>query len=76
MKTCDPFSKSEAAKFLASLSKWAKDNKFTLDKTTNKIRTRQTKIVSKAFHRAGVIVPVDLKTGINCTRLPKDVDGT
>ncbi|KAL0272790.1 UNVERIFIED_CONTAM: hypothetical protein PYX00_005632 [Menopon gallinae] len=64
IKTCDPFSKTKAAKFKESLSKWAQDNKFTLEKSTSKIKARQRRVNSKTFHGAGIVVPVDKKTDV------------
>ena len=60
MKTSSGKSKQKALKTLQmSLVSKAKELKYNLDTGTPAIKARNKKVVSKTFHKAGIVVPVD-----------------
>lgn len=60
MKTSAGKSKKKSLKTLqASLVSEAKKLKYNLETSTPAIKARNKKIVSKTFHKAGIVVPVD-----------------
>ena len=60
MKTSSGKSKQKSLKtFQASLLSKAKELKYNLDTRTAGIKARNKNIVSKTFHKAGIVVPVD-----------------
>ena len=60
MKTPGGKPKQKSLKTLqASLLSKAKELKYNLDTRTSGIKARNKKVVSKTFHKAGIVVPVD-----------------
>ena len=60
MKTSGGKSKQKALKALqASMTSEAKELKYNLETSTPTIKARNKKVVSKTFHKAGIVVPVD-----------------
>ena len=60
MKTSSGKSKQKALKTLQTfLVSNAKELKYSLDTGTPAIKARNKKVVSKTFHKAGIVVPVD-----------------
>ena len=60
MKTPSGKSKQKSVKPLqASLLFKAKELKYNLDTRTAGIKARNKKVVSKTFHKAGIVVPLD-----------------
>lgn len=60
MKTPGGKLKQKSLKTLqASLLSKAKELKYNLDTRTSGIKARNKKVVSKTFHKAGIVVPVD-----------------
>ncbi|KAJ9600792.1 hypothetical protein L9F63_001072 [Diploptera punctata] len=66
---CDPFRKMKVAKIQSSLQSWAKEHNFNLDKSTTKMRERNKKVVTKTFHKAGIVVPFEKKTELGYREL-------
>ncbi|KAK6637464.1 hypothetical protein RUM44_007881 [Polyplax serrata] len=60
--TSDPFTKVKISKFQSLLTTWAKKHEFHLQKNTNKMDARQKRVVTKSFHKLGIVVPVEKKT--------------
>ena len=53
-------SKQKSLKTLqTSLMSKAKELKYNLESSTSAIKARNKKVVSKTFHKAGIVVPVD-----------------
>lgn len=44
------------------LKSFAKEKKITLEKKTANMQDREKKIVTRAFHKAGIVVPYNKKT--------------
>ncbi|KAJ4446654.1 hypothetical protein ANN_13351 [Periplaneta americana] len=65
----DPFRKMKVAKIQTSLQTWAKEKNFTLDRTTPEMKTRDRKVVTKSFHKAGIVVPWNKKTELGYREL-------
>jgi hypothetical protein len=63
-KTADPFKKMKIQKIHTALQNWCKTNEITLDTLTKEMKTRRTKVVTKTFHGAGIVVPYDKKTEV------------
>ena len=60
MKTPSGKSKQKSVKPLqASLLSKAKELKYNLDTRTAGVKARNKKVVSKTFHKAGIVVPLD-----------------
>lgn len=59
-----PFNKSAIAVIKKSLEEWADKHNIKLNTFDSKIKARSHKIVTKTFHKAGLIVPVEKKTSI------------
>ena len=66
---CDPFRKMKVVKLQTSLQTWAKEHNFILERSTAKMRERNTKVVTKTFHKVGIVVPVDKKTDLGYREL-------
>ena len=52
------------------LLEWAKRHNFSLERKTAAMKARDKKVVSKTFHGAGIVVPVD-RTGVGYRPLPE-----
>ena len=64
MKTSSGKSKQKSFKTLqTSLVSEAKKLKYNLETSTSAIKARNKKVVSKAFHKAGIVVPVINEVG-------------
>lgn len=64
-----PFNRTSANSVKKSLEEWAKSNSIKLDGFSSKIRERNLKVVTKTFHKAGLIVPIEKKTDIGYREL-------
>lgn len=62
VKKSDPFTKVKITKFQTLLSEWAEKHEFSLHSSSSKITARQKNVVSKSFHKLGIVVPVEKKT--------------
>lgn len=71
-KTADPFKKMKIQKIQHALVNWSKRNDFGLDTLTTKIKNRRSKVVSKTFHGAGIVVPYDKKTQLGYRELKEN----
>ena len=61
MKTANGKSRQKSLKTLqASLVSEPKKLKYNLETSTPTIKARNKKVVSKTFHKAGIVVPVDV----------------
>ncbi|XP_041462261.1 histone PARylation factor 1-like [Lytechinus variegatus] len=56
-----------------SLTDWAKKCKHSLEARTKRMKDRDKKVVTKTFHKAGIVVPLD-STGVGYRELP-ETDG-
>ena len=64
MKTSSGKSKQKSLKTLqTSLVSEAKELKYNLETSTSAIKARNKKVVSKTFHKAGMVVPVVNEVG-------------
>ena len=52
------------------LTEWAKHHNFSLEQKTKTMKARDKKVVTKTFHGAGIVVPVD-QTGVGYRPLPE-----
>ncbi|GBP07019.1 Histone PARylation factor 1 [Eumeta japonica] len=59
-KQHSPFTSVACHKLMEKVKKWAESENFSLEKYD--MKKRQSKIVSKTFHGAGIVVPYDKKT--------------
>lgn len=59
-----PFNRTAAGAIKTALDEFAKANDVKLDTLSSKLKARNMKVVSKTFHRAGLVVPVDKETDI------------
>lgn len=57
--TKDKSRKERIQKIINELKKAAEDCNERLEMTTSKIKARKSKVVTNAFHKAGVVVPID-----------------
>lgn len=55
----------------SKLEKWAAKDKITLDLKTTEMKNREKKVVTKSFHRLGLVVPYDKKTEVGYRPLPE-----
>ncbi|PSN42490.1 hypothetical protein C0J52_09790 [Blattella germanica] len=65
----DPFRKIKITKLQSSLQLWAKKHDFDLGKNTEGMKRRNKMVVSKTFHKAGIVVPVEKKTELGYREL-------
>lgn len=56
-----------------SLTEWAKKSNHSLEARTKNMKGRDKKVVTKTFHKAGIVVPLD-STGVGYRELP-ETDG-
>lgn len=59
-----PFNRAAATAMKTALDDYAKANNVKLDTLSSKLKARNMKVVSKTFHKAGLVVPVDKKTDV------------
>lgn len=69
-----PFNRSAAASMKTALDDFAKANNIMLDKFSSKLKARNLKVVTKTFHKAGLVVPVDRDTDVGYRSLT-ETDG-
>nr|XP_031830117.1 histone PARylation factor 1 isoform X2 [Nomia melanderi] len=62
LKAANPFEKIRIAQLHQKLKDYAKEKDITLDKNTSNMRAREKKVVTRTFHKAGIVVPYDKKT--------------
>uniref|UniRef100_A0A1B6M6S4 PBZ-type domain-containing protein n=1 Tax=Graphocephala atropunctata TaxID=36148 RepID=A0A1B6M6S4_9HEMI len=65
----DPFSRMKIPQFQKTLTSWAKEKGFNLDKNSKEMDSRSRKVVAKTFHGAGIVVPVDKKNDVGYREL-------
>ncbi|XP_075234686.1 histone PARylation factor 1 isoform X2 [Lycorma delicatula] len=71
-KNADPFAKLKVVKLQNSLTIWAKKENITLSTTTAAMRKRETKVVTRTFHKAGLVVPYNKKTELGYRELAEN----
>ncbi len=59
-----PFNRTAATAMKTALDDFAKANDIKLDTFPGKLKARNMKIVTKTFHKAGLVVPVDKDTDV------------
>lgn len=59
-----PFNRAAAGAMKISLDDFAKANDIRLDNLSSKLKARNMKVVTKTFHNAGLVVPVDKDTDV------------
>ncbi|KAG4072512.1 hypothetical protein HA402_004601 [Bradysia odoriphaga] len=59
-----PFNRTAAGAMKTALDDFAKEKNVKLDSLSSKLKARNMKVVSKTFHKAGLVVPVDKETDI------------
>lgn len=59
-----PFNRSAAVSMKTALDDFAKANNIKLDTFSSKLKARNMKVVTKTFHKAGLVVPVDKDTDV------------
>lgn len=59
-----PFNRAAATAMKTALEDFAKVNDVKLDTLSNKLKARNMKVVTKTFHKAGLVVPVDKDTDV------------
>lgn len=69
-----PFNRGSANSVKKSLEEWAKNDGINMDNFSNENRSRNLKVVTKTFHKAGLMVPIDKKTQIGYREL-QETDG-
>ncbi|XP_077984873.1 histone PARylation factor 1-like [Glandiceps talaboti] len=57
-ETKDKKKKTQLQKLDGALSSWAKKEKYSLEAKTKNMKARDKKVVTKTFHKAGIVVPV------------------
>ncbi|XP_016910957.1 histone PARylation factor 1 isoform X2 [Apis cerana] len=62
LKLATPFEKTRITMLHQKLKSFAKEKKITLEKKTANMQDREKKIVTRAFHKAGIVVPYNKKT--------------
>lgn len=62
LKLATPFEKIRITMLHQKLKSFAKEKKITLEKKTANMQDREKKIVTRAFHKAGIVVPYNKKT--------------
>jgi hypothetical protein len=68
---CDPFRKMKISNIQTALQSWAKDKRFILDVSSAAMKARDKKVVTKTFHKAGLVVPFNKKTEVGYRELPE-----
>lgn len=64
-----PFNRGAANSLKKSLEIYAAANGIRLDTFSTKVRARNLTVVTKTFHKAGLVVPVDRKTQVGYREL-------
>lgn len=62
LKLATPFEKTRITMLHQKLKSFAKEKKITLEKKTANMQDREKKIVTRTFHKAGIVVPYNKKT--------------
>ncbi|RZF46958.1 hypothetical protein LSTR_LSTR011226 [Laodelphax striatellus] len=68
----DPFIKVKIVKLQNLLTAFAKKENITLEKTTDAMNKRNSKVVTKLFHKAGLVVPFDKKSEVGYRELAEN----
>lgn len=69
LKTATPFEKPKISSLRQRLKKFAKSHDIQMDKSTERMRTRERKVVARTFHGAGIVVPYNKKTQLGYREL-------
>lgn len=59
-----PFNRAAAGSIKTAMDDFAKANNVNLDTFSSKLKARNLKVVTKTFHKAGLVVPVDKVTDV------------
>lgn len=59
-----PFNRAAAASMKTAIDDFARANNVPLDTFSGKLKARNLKVVTKTFHKAGLVVPVDKDTDV------------
>ncbi|KAL6431926.1 hypothetical protein ACFW04_007427 [Cataglyphis niger] len=62
IKSSNPFEKTNIMRLHSQLKNFAKHHDITLEKNTVNMRSRERRVVTRTFHKAGIVVPYDKKT--------------
>lgn len=62
--TLTPFNRTAAGSMKTALDDFAKANNLKLDTFPSKLKARNMTVVTKTFHRAGLVVPVEKETDV------------
>uniref|UniRef100_A0A1B6FYY8 PBZ-type domain-containing protein n=2 Tax=Cuerna arida TaxID=1464854 RepID=A0A1B6FYY8_9HEMI len=65
----DPFSRMKIPQLQKTVTSWAKEKGFSLEKTSRAMEARSKKVVASTFHKAGIVVPVDKKNDVGYREL-------
>ncbi|KAG8255728.1 hypothetical protein J6590_085796 [Homalodisca vitripennis] len=65
----DPFSRMKIPQLQKTVTSWAKEKGFSLEKTSKAMEARSKKVVASTFHKAGIVVPVDKKNDVGYREL-------
>ncbi|XP_063236554.1 histone PARylation factor 1 isoform X2 [Bacillus rossius redtenbacheri] len=69
-RVCDPFRKMKLKKVQDAVQSWARDKGFDLDTFTARMKDRESRVVARTFHKAGIVVPYNKKTELGYRPLP------
>jgi len=62
VKSANPFEKTAVMRLHSHLKNFAKQHNITLEKNTVNMQLREKRVVTRTFHRIGIVVPYDKKT--------------
>jgi hypothetical protein len=68
-RKCDPFQRMKVSKIQTALQLWAKSKNFHLNVSSEAMKARNRKVVTKTFHNAGIVVPWNRKTELGYREL-------
>lgn len=59
-----PFNRTAATSMKTALDDFSKANHIKMDQFSSTLKARNMKVVTKTFHKAGLVVPVDKDTDV------------
>jgi len=74
IKDADPFKKISLQKLQKEIESFASKKEYSLETKTPAMKARDKKKVTKSFHGAGIVVPLDKKTDVGYREIP-ETDG-
>lgn len=69
MKAANLFEKTSISLLQKRLKEFAQENNMTLERKTNKMINREKNVVSRTFHKAGIVVPYNKTTQLGYREL-------